>query len=199
MAGDEPKAIWIWAKRLCFVFSFAGLLAGGLGAATAAPPRNPHGWSERGLFVFGDIVFDFWERKWRMGPFAHALDDCSNAEFYCARTEAMPVTVPKTCRKIRVGDEWATEGVVTRVIAEVKQEGEPARTFYYLATPGRGDFVYAYHEREGILRVYYDETRKMNFVQLARKEGALRELRVLEFSRVLTTFEAFGGCRGAVN
>lgn len=178
-------------------FAFAALVVP-VAFATAAP-RNPEGWSERGLFVLGDIVFDFWERKWRMGPFTHSLDDCSNSEFYCARTGVMPVTVPKTCRRTNVGDEWATGGVVARVVAQVNLEGEPARTFYYLATPGRTDFVYEYHEREGLTRVFYDETGKVNFVQLAQGSAALRELQFLRYSRLLITFETFGGCRGSKN
>lgn len=181
-------------NRLLLLLALLALCVSLANAAHAAD-SNPHKWSGRGVFVFHGILFDFESRTWANGLESQTLENCSNAEYFCARTARTPVVLPRRCRAVNLGDEWTFAGITTRVVAVAKDPGwfVPGAPVVYLSAPGRRDFLFEYHNQLGVSRLIYDFTGKVDLVALARA-SKLDERANRQFSHGLITLDTFGPC-----
>jgi hypothetical protein len=139
----------------------AALLTLSIGSAHAQLQRRENGWSERGLFVFGSYVIDFW-RGYAAPSGSHMVDrieDCSNTDFYCIRGHFYPIVLPRACGDWEVGEAWRVGDVTTRVVAHVNIPGDPHHlpftdhVGYALATDGY-NAVFLYDAPYGVKSIH---------------------------------------------
>lgn len=177
------------------------LLAAVLGSACVASAQtrsanNATVWSERGVFVFGAMVFDIRSGHFRAGPFVDRIEDCSNDEFYCLRTRDFELALPRACRRIAVGDVWRVGGVETHVLYHDTSRVPPVT---YLGNPARRSVVYRYGFTS-VGSIYWDSSGETDLVAMAAA-GSLSEWmgspnpRWARMHHSLITFDAFGECR----
>lgn len=174
-------------------------------AAGSAESRQPSSWSERGVFVFGELSLDFrygWVAPSSTGGRA-ALEDCSTAEYFCAHSELVDVSLPKACPSTedwrpgtRVGGETEVWGVLPAPPGHHSTEG---RRWFVLGTASRPWIAYIYDPESGVLQILADLLRRHDLRALAA-QGAIENGgpagAAPEFRRhYLTTFDSFGGCR----
>jgi hypothetical protein len=131
-----------------------------LATPAAGQQRRENGWSERGLFVFGAYVFDFW--RGFSGPsgshvISH-LEDCSTGDFYCLREQWFTVVLPRTCGEVAVGDTWTVGATTTRVIARVPMirgiHDVPAEDHAFAIATDGYNTVFLYDGRRGVRSIY---------------------------------------------
>lgn len=178
------------------------LLAVAVGSACVASSRpqsasNATVWSDRGVFVFGGIVFDIRYGHLRYGPVGELIEDCSNDDFYCLRTPTFELALPRRCRPVAVGDLWQVGDVEIRVLYH-DTSGIMPRTF--LGNPDRKSVVYLY-ERNSVLAIFWDPLGE-DLVAMASDGSLERWLRNsvtvsrrAQIDHQLITYDAFGQCR----
>lgn len=163
--------------------------------APAATAPAASGWSERGVFVLGSLVFDIRGSFFRAGPFVGRIEDCSNSEFYCLRTLDFELVLPRNCGAIAVGDVWRVGEAETHVL-HYDTSGVLPRA--YLGNPNRRSIVYHYGVN-GVGAIYWDYTGQNDLVALAAAgsiEGWFRGSAVRhQIYNELITFDSFGPCR----
>lgn len=167
-----------------------------LAAAAPSLADAPMRWSDRGVFVFGKVSMDFRHERITDGGQAFRLTDCSNSEFFCARSDMLSVVLPRNCKpNLSVGDAWKLEGITTRVVGVT---AEPAtghlavrgRSLYFLSTDQRPrvTFVYA-NDGRGVLHILYDPT-----IPLAANRDTRNPAARTGEVQPLVTMDTFGGC-----
>ncbi len=193
------------------MFSFSLLIA----VAAAMPPPFDTG-TDRGVFVYGHLVLDFWRRSEEMGR-RYTLRNCSTETLYCADGELFNIVLPRFCRDIdiRPGTVWRQGDLETTVIGQERVGGaghwSPGTTYelYYLHTNVRPDIIYAYSPNRGVIKLYYDVRREIrpseavDFVAMARRGELLSfsreiigDLRRQHLSLGLLTLDQFAVCLG---
>lgn len=114
-------------------------------------------------YVYEEIVFDFPNDEWRFGPNLTPLSDCSNDDYFCAKIDRMPFSIPKKCSVLRDTSTWSHDGNTMKVIARwgsskrlhnpppgVEQEA------LFIVNEAKAGFVIEYHIGEGITAFFYD-------------------------------------------
>jgi hypothetical protein len=178
----------------------AALLTGLMISSAAAGQRHeriaPHGWSERGIFVLGSLVFDVRGRFFRSGPTVDRIEDCSNGEYYCLRTAGFELVLPRRCGPLAEGQVWRVGTAETRILRIDRSRALPVA---YLGDPARKSIVYRYGLNRGIEAIYWDPEGENDLVGVAGR-GDLAEWvrghpRRARLHHQLNTFDAFGRCR----
>jgi hypothetical protein len=163
-------------------------------------------WS-RGVFVFGDVLFDFGRGLFRAGVFRSTLEDCSDAQFFCARSDHASVVAPRFCEDLSIGSGWSLAGVTTRVIDQVEKPlghlGVPGAQWYILWSDTTPQTAFVYSESWGVQALLFDPNMQMDFrgmaengelgdfvTKAARGDGTARA-----FYMPLVTSDAFAGCQ----
>lgn len=185
---------------------FSATLIGSLSIFAAAAAQTNSKWSDRGVFVFGNLSLDFEKgqirRGWKTGP----LENCSDASYYCARSEFLTVVLPKKCSAdLRVGDAWKVAGVETRVVGTIDEPvghlGTPGGVLYVLQTSGNPRVALIYRRSSGVLSLLSDPNKDLDLSWTKpRGRGDYGEITASPYWRgvygALVTFDAFGGCYG---
>lgn len=173
-----------------FLLLFCALVASG--ELQASKQR----WSQRGLFALGDLVFDFHRELWLYGPVASQLTDCSNAAFYCAKSDFMSVVLPRQCPSPMIGTTWRHAGLSTTVIAvELRNQPPPLppRDVYLLVDADHNNVLYEYDPPIGIAAIYFDFKKQVD-LRTAATTGNVQQVRRQGLYFPITTPDPFGAC-----
>jgi hypothetical protein len=165
----------------------------------AAKTPSGSGWSQRGVFVFGPLLYDLRKNIWRYVSRSGGIEDCSDGSFYCL-TGGPSVVLPRSCAIARAEAEWKMQGIRMRVAAR----HEEATNFHGLP-PGRQDIVllfregsrwavFEYKPEAGVLAIYFDPTMRSDIATAAATEG-LEALRRRPDRYELVTLDPFGPCK----
>lgn len=156
-------------------FLVAALIILATPAAAATSTHVSSGNWNRGIHVFGDVLFDFGIKRVAAGYFVSELSDCSDERFYCLSASFAKLTVPKVCEDIKVGSTWSTRGVTTRVVAKADApQGHltvPMQQWYYLMSDENPEMVFVYMQRGGVQAVLFDPNRQVGFDRIAQQGG----------------------------
>ena len=163
-------------------------------------------WSERGVFVFGDLVLDFRKHTEQIYPFASVLTDCSTQKYYCAKGNIVQIVLPKQCSDFISSPTWSVRDVS---IVKLHEENEVEDMIHpsgsghlvFLGTPSRPAVVYEYDPAAGVRAIYYDPENKINFVAMA-EQGKLTSYRQgmrrgNDTFYPLLTLDKFGACESS--
>lgn len=181
-------------------------------ATPAAASTSPHvsypNWN-RGIHVFGSVLFDFGLQRVAAGYFVSELSDCSNERFYCLSASFAKLAVPKICEDVEVGSTWSTRGVTTRVVAKADApQGHltvPGQQWYYLMSDENPEMVFVYMQRNGVQAILFDPNRRAGFDRIAQR-GELSDFAdqsrragsaVSPYWNSLITRDVFAGCTGS--
>jgi len=183
-------------------FGIALLLADILGSRPAVADDQSEAWSNRGVFAFNDLVFDFQKELEVVGPISSHLENCSDKSFFCAKGGYLRVALPRRCESLQIGKVWTHSGVMTKVLSS-HQEGFAGRqgialleapgpyADYLLGDPAFPHTVVEYTIERGIVGIYHDS--RVDLVS----EAMLGDLRKYEHQptyRELVTLDKFGAC-----
>ena len=136
--------------------------------AAAGPQATP----ADGLPVaaFGGIYIDPAAGRERLGPMSAALENCSDAAFYCLKGERIRLVVPKRCSEWRAGAAWSRGGVTSRVAAGPPSRGghlRPPHPVWYVGTEGRPQTLYVFSD-QGLELVVDDPYGQRDFWRMAQ-------------------------------
>lgn len=176
--------------------------------------HTPEGWSERGVFGFNGLVFDFRLGRWAGGWLNGALKDCSDAAWFCMSSGSgdqgnrFQLALPRDCdviEKAREGDIWTLGPVRTQVLG-IRRTDTPgphgaANTTLYLGDPRIPNIIYEYDAWAGVTMIFWDIRKNVNFVELASKnelsnwlKDATVEPQKGYMLNPRSTFDPFGKC-----
>lgn len=172
------------------------------------PKHTDAKWSDRGVFSFKGLVFDFHHRRFGIGPARGPLANCSDAEFYCAHSDIFSLVLPRDCKAVHdvaVGHTWSLGNVRTRVL-HVEVEALPpihggSGKVLYLGSEERKNVLYAYDPSIGVTTIFWDPSGRMDFFNLAVSDGVESWKRNLADDPLkanktypLSSFDPFGKC-----
>ncbi len=159
------------------------------------------------MFVFGYLTIDFQRHTAvtvpdrAIGMFG-GLINCSNDDYYCAKSRHVSLVLPKVCRPLKVGDSFILAGVTTTVLAEVSNglanigiHSMGPKSEYLLGDDTMPDKIYVYWGTGGITRIY--DGLGTNLVQRARAGEPIADDQHRFFANGLLTLDPFGPCRPA--
>lgn len=183
----------------------------------AESPRAHHpisAWSDRGVFVFGGLVFDFLYDRYQGGPWGGPISDCSNATYFCMTSRPFNLAVPRYCSTllagVKAGDIWRAGPVQTEVLHVDISETVPRFTTLYLGSKTAPGLVYQYETDRGVTMIFYDDPGPgtwnsdtgIDFVAIARAGGMKQWAYGASLDRTkanrmkgLITLDRFGECK----
>lgn len=156
------------------------------------PPR----FSDRGIFVFGELMLDFEFQVEVLGRRAK-LTNCSTQNYYCARAYYVHVALPRRCEPLMVGKRWVAEEVQTEVLAAYEEKQiapmapENAQQAYLLGSAKFPDTVYEYTASHGVTGMYFGGG--IDLAKFARA-GTLTDEKWRKYYLPLLTLDDFGKC-----
>jgi hypothetical protein len=191
------------SQLLSLLFGIALAFPGSPSAADPNPPIPT--WSSRDVFVFGRALVDFRAGIELLDRNGHELNNCSNREFYCAKSQNIHLVLPKRCAMVLPNASWSIAGVTTRVlfvdrskIANIEAMSLLPSTIYVIGSDQQPSIVYLYTREHGVQSIYYDGATRRNLVRMAESGGiqALSDqLGSLQNYRYpLVTVDPFGLC-----
>lgn len=203
--GRGRTGDYVMTRLVCFLYVISAVIL----ASSAATGRERSAWSDRGIFVFGNVSLDFQHERERFGPFFSNLEDCSTDELLCAKGDLVQIVLPRQCGGIEAGS-WRMGDITSSVLGFFDvplTPHNPRDKMYFLGDPERRWIVYKYSERFGVKSIYFDPLKRMDLVKLA-SSGDLDDRRVLETVKNLAdeyqtkanllnnliTFDSFGAC-----
>jgi hypothetical protein len=192
-------------RRILSLTNILGAVAALASPAGAQGDAPPPVWSDRGVFVFGGLLLDFQRGSARFGPFAYDLTNCSDTEYYCAKSEPVTLVLPRWCEsKIEVGRTWTHEGIETSVVGKIEAPpahlSVPGRVLYVLRSNASPNTAYLYNDGSGsVSAILYDSVKPLDLSWLPEGETAKFDLisgsperqRLL---KSLLTLDKFGPC-----
>lgn len=203
-------------SRRILIFTMAVGVAGGAPAQSSHPVSPRSAWSERGVFAFNALNFDFQLGRFGSGSFGGPLSDCSNASFYCMNSRWFRLALPRRCSvalEARVGTSWSQGPVRTYVLFVERASPPPlhspsSQMRIYLGNPEVPHVVYRYSPATGVDMIIWDlavnradSPPGQNFVALARSgrmgawlNGYMFDPQKANRVYALTTFDRFGPC-----
>jgi hypothetical protein len=127
-------------------------------ASPQALQRSALDWPAK--VAFGDLSFDFEKGVVTAGDATSQLEDCSTAEFSCARSLISNVVLPRKCPvDIKVGDRWSGGGVTMAVVGEVDEPMGHHYVFngplYLVQAEGNDRFAVLYKRGQGGIALFY--------------------------------------------
>ncbi|MEI9932595.1 MAG: hypothetical protein WDM89_19170 [Rhizomicrobium sp.] len=144
------------------VWLSAFLILAGVGCAASAPEsgagRPP--WSERGVFAFDNLVYDFKYKIEAFGPVRTGLINCSTRDFYCAYAWYLHIALPKNCRAFAVGDTWSADDMAITVLYKYTEHidramhSPPPQEILFLGNLNFPGVVYEYGPEIGVRAIY---------------------------------------------
>ncbi|GEM_PF-2155925 len=155
-------------------------------------------WGPRGVFAFGNLVFDFQKKVEVFGPITNTLADCSTTEFFCAYAGYLHIVLPRHCSKFDVGGEWIANGVKTAILFRYMEQHDLGVHSYApsaILVLGDGRFpgtVYEYEVGNGLRGIYLAKADE-NLVVLAT-QGRMAAIRSSSQHFELETLDPFGRC-----
>ena len=178
-----------------------------LSLTSSSPAAAPPPWSERGVFLFGSMTLDFplgyaqtaFDKVYRR---LAQLGNCSNEDYFCAKSRYFNVVLPKTCRTLRVGDSYSYDGITMTIVAEVPSPmanrgvhvfGPPTQML--LAADGFPNVIFAYGGQGGVQIIHFSF--KPDLLERARAGQPLIDKEHVELAGLLMTFDSFGACKPA--
>lgn len=177
----------------------AFLILTGIGGAAAAPATDAAGppWSERGVFAFGNLVYDFKYGIEVFGPVRTSLINCSTRDFYCAYASYLHIALPKQCRAFAVGNTWSADDMAITVLYKYTERidramhSPPPQEILFLGNPNFPNVVYEYGPDIGVRAIYIgshdtDVIAEARSGKIAPDDAIRLELVTLDF---------FGPCR----
>lgn len=189
---------------LSMLGKLALMIASSVSAGEAAAP-SPTGWSERGVFGFGDVALDFQLQRERFAGTSAPLTDCSDAGAYCARGAIVNIVLPRHCSGLEGAAGWSRVNVRTDVLWS-GEELQPVERYgsgrlLLLGNARQPEIVYEYDPKLGVRGFFYDPTGRTDFVAMARNGGidAYRKRLATEANPPrtyfgLATLDPFGKC-----
>lgn len=185
-------------------------LAGAPAAAQDRPVFPVSKWSERGVFAFGGVNFDFFYKRWGSGPAGGPLSDCSSDANFCMDGAPFRLVLPRQCAALEsaaVGSIWTEGAVRTEVLFIEKAQMPPlhgsgrSNVTYYIGDVSTPNIIFEYDRNIGVTRILRDEAKGIDFVSLARNGEISNWLYGYAFDRQkankvhdITTFDRFGAC-----
>jgi len=167
-------------------------------------------WSERGVFVFSSLNFDFFYRRWSEGPFGGRLEDCSDDAMLCMNSDVFRLSLPRDCTVVenaKRGDTWGKPSAPQTEVYHIARSGVPplhasgSDTNLYLGDPSAPNIVYQYDPKIGVTRILKDDPGGVDFAGMAKRgeiEGWLNGSATDRFKsskiKKLATFDRFGVC-----
>lgn len=182
-------------QRAALAITLLLLQVPGCGAIPKIDPVSAPAWSERGVFVFGDLVFDFQKQLEVYGPVVTTLVNCSDETYFCAYASYLHIVLPRKCPEFKVGQSWSHAGIKT-VVLSVHQEGQETihtfvRNIVLLGSSGFPGVVYEYTRDIGVTGIYVDSS--FDLVAAALSGGLLPD-RIQGAFQNLVTLDHFGQC-----
>jgi hypothetical protein len=170
------------------------------GAEAMGSPDASASWSPRGVFAFGNLVFDFQKKLEVFGPVTTTLVDCSTNNYFCAYAEYLHIVLPKRCGKFDVGEAWAANGVETKILStRIEQHNFGVHSYspstvLLLGSPKFPGTVYEYEVGSGVRGIYLAKDDE-DLVALALKGGISVVSPASRYFQ-LVTLDPFGACVG---
>ena len=186
MISNHTRRYWLVA----FILSATPLVS------ADGQQTNPPKWSERGVFAFMDLVYDFQKQLEVTGPVVSRLVNCSDQDYFCASAGMMHIILPRKCSHFEIGDSWSRAGITTKVLSE-RQQGRPSLetfgpyTVYLLGSAQFPHMVYEYTNDRGVVGLYFDP--EADLVSKA-VQGEMGDYSHWPSHRWLATLDPFGKC-----
>jgi hypothetical protein len=155
-------------------------------------------WGARGVFAFGNLVFDFQKKVEVFGPITNTLVDCSNDGFFCAYAGYLHIVLPRHCSKFDAGSEWTADGVRTAVLFQYSERhdfgihGYDPSAILLLGDERFPHTVYEYEVGHGLRGIYLSKEEE-NLVALAAGGQTAAVKASSQYFR-LETLDPFGKC-----